>query len=157
MNKMEDIDKIILNEIQEGIPLESRPFQKIGEKLGIKEEEIVRRINALKEKGYIRRFGGMFDSEKLGLVSTLVGMKVEKDLSFVAKVVSEYPGVTHNYERKDTYNIWFTLTGSSKEEIENILTEIKKKTGVEDMLNLPSIHKHKVKLYLHFEEMKDRG
>ncbi|SHK40585.1 siroheme decarboxylase subunit alpha [Tepidibacter formicigenes] len=148
---MDCIDGKILNEVQNGIPIKKRPFKKIADNLGISEDEVVNRINSLKEKGYIRRFGGIFDSQNLGVVSTLIAMKIEKDIDYVANIVSEYSGVTHNYQREDEYNLWFTLMASSNGELENILKEIKDRTGVQDILSLPSVNKHKVHVHLNFD------
>ncbi|SHH40235.1 siroheme decarboxylase subunit alpha [Tepidibacter thalassicus] len=148
---MDCIDCKILNEVQNGISIQKRPFKKIADNLGISEDEVVNRINNLKEKGYIRRFGGIFDSQNLGVASTLVAMKIEKDIDYVANIVSEYSGVTHNYQREDEYNLWFTLMASSNGELENILKEIKERTGVQDILNLPSVNKHKVHVHLNFD------
>lgn len=150
MNSIDYIDKMILNEIQKGIPIEKRPFKNIALNLNISEDDVVCRINKLKEDGYIRRFGGMFNSEELGLTSTLVAVKVKEDIENVAKIINEYEGVTHNYQREDEYNLWFTLMASSQEEIEIILKEIKEKTNVDDLLSLPSVNKHKVHVYLNF-------
>ncbi|CAH2212026.1 siroheme decarboxylase subunit alpha [Tepidibacter aestuarii] len=147
---MDSIDKLILNEVQNGIPLEKNPFRNIADKLNIKEDEIVKRINELKEKGYIRRFGGIFDSQSLGIKSTLVAVKA-KDIENTSKIINEYSGVTHNYQRDDDYNIWFTLMASSKEELENILKEIKNRIRCEDIISLSCVNRHKVKVYLDFD------
>ncbi|MCT4509356.1 MAG: Lrp/AsnC family transcriptional regulator [Tepidibacter sp.] len=147
---MDSIDKLILNEVQDGIPLEKNPFKNIAIKLNITEDEIIRRINKLKQKGYIRRFGGIFDSQNLGIKSTLVAVKT-KDIENTSKIINEYSGVTHNYQRDDEYNIWFTLMASSKEELENIFDEIKKRIKCEDFIKVSCINKHKVKVYLDFD------
>ncbi|MEJ8555114.1 siroheme decarboxylase subunit alpha [Tepidibacter sp. Z1-5] len=147
---MDNIDKLILNEVQDGIPIEKNPFKNISNKLNITEDEIVERINRLKQNGYIRRFGGIFDSQRIGIKSTLVAVK-SKDVENTSKIINEYSGVTHNYQRDDDYNIWFTLMASSKEELENIFKEIKERIKCEDMISLSCINKHKVKVYLDFD------
>jgi len=55
----------------------------------------------------------------------------------VAEIINIYPQVTHNYRRKHKYNLWFTLIASSDEEILKIIEEIKFKTGIEKIFNLP--------------------
>ncbi|WZL72689.1 AsnC family transcriptional regulator [Clostridiaceae bacterium 35-E11] len=151
MYTIDPLDQKILNEMQKGIPLTARPFLTIAEKFNIQEEEVLERIQRLKNNGYIRRFGGIFDQQKLGCVSTLVGMQVKKDIDKVASIVSQYPQVTHNYERKHPYNLWFTLIASSQEEIDKILNEIKTKTGITEILNLPAKEKYKTQVYFHLK------
>lgn len=149
---MTTLERQVLNEIQKGIPLVEQPFLVIGERLGISEAEVIDTIDSLKSKDYIRRFGGIVDVNKLGIKSTLVAMKVdENDLERVASIISEYKGVTHNYERDDTYNLWFTLMERSQEELEEKIGEIKRKTEVEEILSLPATYKHKTNVFFRFK------
>ncbi|MDP4143417.1 MAG: AsnC family transcriptional regulator [Bacillota bacterium] len=143
---MDNLDVAILNVIQEGIPLEYRPFKTVGEKLGITENEVITRINNLKANGSIRKVGGIFNSRKLGYIGTLCGMKVPKEkIEVAAHIVNSFPEVTHNYLRDDSYNMWFTIVSNSKDGQQRILEGIKSKTGIEGILNLPSKKLFKVK------------
>lgn len=144
---MDSIDKKLLNRIQSNFPVVSHPFQELGEELGLSEAEVIKRIQALKERKIIRRLGGVFDSKKLGYHSTLIAMSVPLEkIEETARIVSSYDGVTHNYEREDKYNLWFTLIAESEEKIEEIITEIRQKTGISDILNLPAIRLYKIKV-----------
>lgn len=146
---MDNVDKQLLNLLQEGLPLEYRPFLILGKKLGVSEEKIISRIEKLKSQGYIRRLGGIFNSKKLGYFSTLCAMKVpEKSIEYTAKIVNSYDEITHNYIRDDEYNMWFTIIAPSEHRIVEIIENIKKKTLVEDILNLPSSKVFKVKVAL---------
>ncbi len=144
---MDKIDRAILNEIQSEFPITERPYKELGKRLNIEELEVLERIKRLKEKGIIRRIGGNFDSDKLNFTSTLCAAMVPEDKieSFV-KVVNEYPGVTHNYLREHKYNIWFTFIAKDEEEIRNALEQIRIRTGVKDILNLPSMKKFKIRV-----------
>ncbi len=149
---LERKDRLILNEIQRNFPVTHRPFLALARKLGMKEREILARVEKLKEVGIIRRIGASFSSHAVGFSSTLCAAKVplEKVEEFVA-VVNSYPGVTHNYEREGDYNIWFTLIASSRREIERILGEISRKTGIEDILNLPASKTFKIAVDFNFD------
>jgi DNA-binding Lrp family transcriptional regulator len=144
---MNDIQKEIMNYLQEGIPLKERPYEDISKKIGISEEEIVNQIRIMKEEGFIRRFGAISDINKIGISSTLVGLMVEEDqMESVARKVGEFEGVTHNYERKDDFNLWFTLMEKDSEEIERKLDLISKFQGVKECINLPAVKKYKTKV-----------
>ncbi|AWI04157.1 AsnC family transcriptional regulator [Clostridium drakei] len=146
---MDNVDKRLLNLLQEGLPVKYRPFLILGKKLGVSEEEIISRIEKLKSQGYIRRLGGIFDSKNLGYFSTLCAMKVpEKSIDYTAKIVNSYDEITHNYIRNDEYNMWFTIIAPSEHRIIEIIENIKKKTSIEDILNLPSSKVFKVKVSL---------
>jgi DNA-binding Lrp family transcriptional regulator len=144
---MDKLDRKILAIIQDDFPLTARPYAVIGERVGCSEEEAFRRVVAMKRAGIIRRIGGNFDSRKLGYVSTLVGMTVpEKELERVAALVSSYPEVTHNYQREDSVNLWFTIVAESRDRMEQILQEIHRNVPEAEMLNLPAKKVFKLKL-----------
>jgi DNA-binding Lrp family transcriptional regulator len=150
MMPMDDMDRAILNRIQSDFPIMSRPFLSIANDLGFSENEVLKRVAKLKKRGIIRRIGGNFVPEKLGFISTLCAAKVPNDkIDHFAKAVNRYPGVTHNYERDNKYNVWFTFIAPSMNEIEKNLEQISKDTGVKDIINLPSTKVFKIKA--HFE------
>ena len=142
---MDDTDKALLNIIQSGFPIESRPYAVLGEKTGISEEEALERVRKMRKNRIIRRMGANFQSKKLGWVSTLCAAKVPADRmeAFTALVNAE-PGVTHNYEREGRYNLWFTLNTCSPQQERQILAQIKGLPGVVDMLNLKANKKYKI-------------
>jgi DNA-binding Lrp family transcriptional regulator len=144
---MDDSYKKIINLIQQDFPIESRPFLKIANKLNMEEEEVIKALKEMKTNGYIRRIGGSFDSKKIGYHSTLCAAKVSLDkVDEVAAIINSYNEVTHNYIRQHSYNMWFTVIASSKEKLDVLLKDIKYKTGVEDILELPAINLFKIKV-----------
>ena len=146
MPGIDDVDKAILNRIQSDFPITSRPYRTIGNDLGLSEGEVLNRISRLKTDGIIRRIGGNFKPEKLGFVSTLCAAKVPEDkIDHFAEAVNRYAGVTHNYRRENTYNIWFTFIAPSMDEINTNLEQIAAETGVSDILNLPATHVFKIR------------
>jgi len=148
MSELDTIDRAILNRIQSDFPMTSRPYMSIADEVGISEDDVLKRLARLKEKGIIRRIGGNFVPNKLGFVSTLCAAKVPEDMieSFT-KIVNRYPGVTHNYLRDNKYNIWFTFIAPSMEVIEANLENISKETGISDIINLPATKVFKIKAH----------
>ncbi|MFH2063973.1 MAG: AsnC family transcriptional regulator [Pseudomonadota bacterium] len=143
---LDNVDRDIINQIQSDFPITPRPFQTIAERIGITEQDVITRIKHLKKKKIIRRIGGNFVPEKLGFVSTLCAAKVPEDrIDYFTDVVNHYPGVTHNYQRENHYNIWFTFITSSIEEIENNLIQISETTGITEILNLPATKVFKIR------------
>jgi siroheme decarboxylase len=147
---MDARDREILNEIQAGFPVEPHPYKVIGSKLGMDETEVLDRIARLRDEGIIRRLGASINSRQIGFVSTLLAAQVppEKFEMFV-KTVNECPGVTHNYERKHAYNVWFTLIASSMSEKERIIDELMEKTGVR-ILDFPATRIFKIRVDFRF-------
>lgn len=150
MAELDETDKLILNRIQSNFPVDSRPFRAIGKDLNLSESEVIERVARLKEDGIIRRIGGNFVPDKVGYVSTLCAARVPEDrVAEFAGIVNHYSGVTHNYQRDDDFNVWFTFIAPSMAKIEENLAEISARTGINDILNLPATRVFKIKA--HFE------
>ena len=148
MPSMDDIDRAILNLIQSDFPIASRPYRVIANDLGLSENEVIKRLSRLKKNKIIRRIGGNFVPEKLGFVSTLCAAKVENDkIDFFASIVNRYKGVTHNYQRNNEFNIWFTFIAPSMQEIEENLKNISQATGIKEIINLPATKVYKIKAH----------
>jgi siroheme decarboxylase len=144
--KLDTIDKAILNRIQSDFPIEPRPYENIARELDLTEQEVLQRVQTLKAEGIIRRIGGNFVPHKVGFVSTLCAARVPEDrIDAFAAVVNKYTGVTHNYQRENEFNIWFTFIASSREEIARNLASISRETGVTTILNLPATRVFKIK------------
>jgi DNA-binding Lrp family transcriptional regulator len=143
---MDDTDKAILNRIQSDFPITSRPYRAIGDDLDIAESEVIKRLVRLKKSGIIRRIGGNFVPGKLGFVSTLCAARVpEEKIEHFAKVVNQFSGVTHNYQRDNFYNVWFTFIAPSREMIYDNLASIARQTGVEEIIDLPATKVFKIR------------
>jgi DNA-binding Lrp family transcriptional regulator len=133
--------KDVLKKLQSDFPLVDHPFEWIGREMGLSEAEALAYFKKLKKDGILRYIGMTFDLRKLGVISTLVAMRVpKKQLAKTVAVINAYPQVSHNYLRSDDYNVWFTLSTASAGRQKTILAEIRKRTGIDDMLNLGTRH-----------------
>ena len=142
---MDEIDKKILNILQKEFPLEEQPFLIVGQRCGISEDETIKRVQKMKEEGIIRRIGAVFDGAKLGRVSTLCAARVPEDkINNFVKIVNANKGVTHNYRRNNEYNIWFTVSVATAEELEAFLADVKEKTGVTDIQDMRAVRTFKI-------------
>lgn len=145
---MDETDKTILNRIQSEFPITFRPFKTIADDLELTEDEVIDRLNRLKDIGIIRRIGGNIVPVKLGFVSTLCAAKVPEDkIEEFATVVNCFSGVTHNYQRNNRYNIWFTFIAPSREHIHQSLEIIAFETGITDIIDLPATKVFKIKAH----------
>ncbi len=153
---VDQTDKHLLHIIQSNFPVVRRPFEEIGQHLGISEQEVLERIARLQQAGIIRRLGGLFNSRKIGYTGTLCALQVpEADIDRVSQIINGYPGITHNYLRNHRYNMWFTLIAPSEQHINTILNEIKQKTGLADLLNLPAVDIFKVRVNFNLSEVQN--
>ena len=153
MSDLDDIDRKILNRIQSNFPINPRPYRAVAEELDLSEDEVLVRLQRLKQCGIIRRVGGNFVPEKLGFVSTLCAAQVPVDkIGRFAAVVNSFPGVTHNYERDNRFNIWFTFIAPSRQQIEDNLEAIRRQTGISAIINLPATKVYKIRAHFDLAE-----
>jgi DNA-binding Lrp family transcriptional regulator len=147
---MDEKDRELLNEIQSAFPLERRPYQELGRRVGLDEGETLTRITRLRREGIIRRIGASIDSRRIGFVSTLLAAAVPEDkLDPFIHAVNSCPGVTHNYLRKHEYNVWFTLICPSEEEKIGTIRALEAATGV-SILELPAKRIFKIRVDFKF-------
>lgn len=148
---LDKIDKELLNIIQADFPIDSHPYEVLGERLGISADEALDRVRELVESGIIRKIGSSFDTRKVGHVNALAAACIpDERLHEVADIVSSFPQVTHNYGRKFKYNLWFTLVCQNAEEMEKVIRDIKFKTGISDIYILPSLRMFKIRVNFEF-------
>lgn len=149
--QLDELDRRILNIIQAGFPIHHSPYAEMARQIGnVSEHEVHSRVLDLINRGVIRRLGAVFDTKRLGFMSTLIAMRVpEERIDEVGELVSSYNGVSHNYKREHPYNLWFTLAAASRQELMATIEDIKRRTGIEDLLYLPTVRMHKI--FVNFE------
>jgi len=138
----------LLVALQKGLPLEARPFARIGDDLGddlgLTEESVLARVRGLFETGVARRFGAVFDSQSLGYESTLCAAEVPApDVAPAVARIVPHPGITHCYEREGHPNLWFTLTAPADALLAE-LARVSSALGRYTVLNLPALRKFKI-------------
>ena len=155
MVSLDELDKDLLNEIQWHFPLVSMPFHELAKKFNISPELVKEKLSALKSAGVIRQQSAIFDTRKLGYKSSLVAMKVDSDkLVEVANIISEHPGVSHNYERKHDFNLWFTIATPPGTYVKTEVDIFSKLDGVQSTRMLPTIQMFKIGVKLDMNENK---
>lgn len=145
---MDELDRRIVNELQGGFPLSSRPFAAAAGTLGMSEADLLARLKHLLAEKTLTRFGPLFDAERLGGAFSLCAMRVPPaDFERVAGLVNAHPEVAHNYERAHAYNLWFVLAAASRPRIAAVLREIARETGY-PVMDLPREEEYFVELRL---------
>jgi DNA-binding Lrp family transcriptional regulator len=143
--RLDHLDRRLLNDFQAGIPLTSRPFAQMADQLGLSEREVIARLQRLTETGAISRVGPVFRPKQVG-ASTLAAMAVPPPrLAEVASLVSAYPEVNHNYEREHHFNLWFVLTAPDQASLERARNEIGRRTDL-PVLDLPMLAEYHIDL-----------
>src|SRR6056297_2080071 len=99
---VDETDKKIIKAFEGDIPLTLNPYQKIADDLNIKKEELLQRLQSLKDRGILKRISAVLHHRDSGYQAN--GMFVcqfeEKEIEKVAKEISKLKSVSHCYQRK---------------------------------------------------------
>ena len=144
----DQLDRELMNCLQKSLPLCERPFQALAEQFNTTEQDILDRITAMKENGYLTRFGPMFDAACLGGAFTLAAIEVpETRFDEVTEIVNSFEQVAHNYKREHLLNMWFVIGTETPDEIEQVINQIEQQSGLK-VHNMPKQEEFYVGLYL---------
>jgi len=141
----------ILYRVQKNFPLTKKPFEQIAKELGTTEEIVLNILKKEKENNIIRQTSAIFDTKKLGYTSSLVAFEIEeKDIDDAVKILNSHPGISHNYERNHSFNIWFTLAvaPNSKSNLEETIEILSKLTQAKNYIVLPTLKLFKISVKL---------
>lgn len=148
LEDLDDVDRRLINRLQEGLPLVARPYAAVAAELDIAEGDLLYRLERLREGGVLSRFGPMYHAERLGGGLTLAALAVpEADYERVTQAVNAFPEVAHNYRREHALNMWFVLATETAEAIASTLAEIEAATGL-PVYNMPKEEEFHVRLHL---------
>ena len=145
---MDEIDKAIINSLQDGFPICDAPYAQVAQSLGITETELLKRLQALLDNGTLTRFGPLYHAERMGGALTLAALQVpEERFEQVNALVNAFPQVAHNYARTHRLNMWFVVATETPQQLSDTLEAIAQQTGLV-VHNMPKIKEYFVKLKL---------
>jgi DNA-binding Lrp family transcriptional regulator len=150
-------DKQLLNAMQGRFPLDTRPYARVAEDIGMTEDEVIARVQELLDDRIIRQVTPIYDTRAFGYGSMLVAAKVDAEHPWgPAKIVNSHPGVTHNYLRNHEFNMWFTLAveEDSKLGLQGTLDVLQELTGAESIRQLPTLELFKIRMDLEMSDGK---
>ena len=142
---LSDFDRDLLNALQWDFPIVPRPFAAIAERLGVEESVVLERVNAVKEIGVLRQMSAIFDPRALGYQSALIAARVAPEhIDEAAAIINEHPGVSHNYKRNHSYNLWYTLATPPGEDFDAHVETLHRSSGSLVTRKLPTLVLYKI-------------
>ncbi|HEX9278701.1 MAG TPA: AsnC family transcriptional regulator [Casimicrobiaceae bacterium] len=149
---MDELDRRIVNTLQDGFPVCERPFGVAATALGTTEDELIARVDRLLGEGTLTRFGPLFHVERMGGVFTLAAMEVPHErFDEVAAIVNSLPEVAHNYARDHALNMWFVLATETAEDSAAAVRAIERRTRLKVLL-FPKAREYFVELKLEVDQ-----
>ena len=155
-SKLDLSDRQLSNILQSAFPLVEEPFGEIGQRLEMPGSEVIERVRGLKAKHVVRQISAIFDTRRLGYKTLLVAMRLPTGkLDAGARIINKHPGVSHNYARNGSYNLWFTLAVAPGESLEDTVEKMAQRTGAEVYRLMPTIRFFKIGV--NFDMVKEEG
>lgn len=145
---MDKIDKQIINALQNGFPICDAPYRRVAAQLGLAEQELIDRLQALLANGILTRFGPLYNAEQMGGALTLAAVKAPVErYDEITEIINAFPEVAHNYARSHELNMWFVVATETPERIQQTINAIEQATGL-TVYNMPKIKEYFVNLKL---------
>ena len=146
---MDEMDLRLLRLSQDGLAMVDRPYLRLGEMLGISEDEVIDRLKELERIGIIRRFAATIGHRILGITANamIVWRVSPSEVERIGEIFASFEAVTHCYERTVApdwpYNLYTMVHSRSKEECIEIANELSKASGINDFKILFSEREYK--------------
>jgi DNA-binding Lrp family transcriptional regulator len=135
---MDERDLELLKVAQDGIEFTELPYQVLGEKVGMSEQEVVDRLRALQDEGIIRRFAATIGHRALGIVANaMIAWRAHPEqIEKAGEILGKVEEVTHCYERATTpdwpYNLYTMVHSTCKEECLNTARRLSQLSGINE-------------------------
>lgn len=125
------LEQSLITAIQEGFPLVARPFDQIGEKLGITGSQVVQMLEELRHRDVIKRMGIIVRHRELGYKANAMCVWDVPDLlaAEIGKRICTYDFVTLCYCRHRSlpqwpFNMYCMIHGRMHHEVLELLHEL---------------------------------
>ncbi len=155
---LEEGDVEVIRATQGRMPVIPEPYAPAAERLGVSQDEVLRRLESLQERGALRRVAAILYHRRAGFSANGMGVWAvpEGEELETGKRMAAFRGISHCYQRP-TYADWpysvFTMAhGRSKEECDAVLDAIADATGIEQRATLYSSTEFKKIRMLYFLE-----
>jgi DNA-binding Lrp family transcriptional regulator len=156
--ELSDDDLATIRATQGKMPVVSEPYAVAAERLGTTPQDVLQRLESLKERGGLRRVAAILYHRRAGFSANGMGVwKVPEGQELeIGRRMAAFRGISHCYQRP-TYQDWpysiFTMAhGRSKEECDAILDSIAEATGIDERATLYSSTEFKKVRMLYFTD-----
>lgn len=136
IHKIDALDRLIIEETQNGLPLCSDPYGAVAESIGAGSEQVQDRMTRMLDEGVIRRIGLVPNHYALGYTANGMSVwDVPDDLvDDLGSRIGALDFVSHCYNRPRhlpdwPYNLFAMVHGKSREEVEEQVADVAKELG----------------------------
>lgn len=123
---LDPVDRAIILATQAGLPVTSRPYHAIARALGLRPDEVMQRLERMRDAGLVRRIGAVPNHYAIGYTAN--GMTVwdvdDARVDALGEQVGALDCVSHCYRRPRhppewPYNLFAMVHGRTRQEVED--------------------------------------
>ncbi len=130
-------DLALIAALSDGLTFEERPYHHLGLRVGMDEDEVLRRLRGLLDQGVIRRFGIIVRHGELGYrANAMVAWQIpEHDIGTIGRRLGQAPEVTLCYRRparppRWPYTLFTMIHGRDRGMVEAMIGELAQREGL---------------------------
>lgn len=142
-------DWAVIEQLQGGIALEPRPYERLAARAGMSIEEFLNRMRQLRASGIIRRMGIRIRHHQAGIQGNLLSVwrVPEADVERIGSRFAAMPEVSHCYERETSpdfaYNLYAMVHAPTEEMARGVIQRMAAETGLGDYIVLETVRELK--------------
>ena len=147
--ELSDRDRMVINELQQDLPLIAAPFDAMAERLEMSVADFLRQCQSLKERDVMRRYAAAINHRQAGFKANAMTCWVASPdmVEIAGQKLASLREVSHCYERKTNplwqYNLFAMIHGHSREACQEIADKVSHETGLTDYVLLFSTREFK--------------
>jgi DNA-binding Lrp family transcriptional regulator len=133
---IDSIDQQIIRRVQGDFPLSLSPYKIIADEMGISEQELLSRLNRMKESGILRKMGAVLQHRLAGFHgNALCCWNVEPErLAEVSGLMADCSYISHVYLREPhprwPYNLYTVFHSHTREQCLALVEQMAEQIGV---------------------------
>lgn len=135
---LSESEQALVRELEGGLPLTSRPFATIGQRIGLEESAVIAQLQAWQTEGIVKRFGVIVRHHELGYTANAMCVWNVPDAhaTLLGCRLAGLDGVTLCYRRERAephwpYNLYCMIHGKSRAEVLARHAEISTELGLD--------------------------
>ncbi len=137
-------DRLVINELQQDLPLIPAPFAAMAVQLGMDEETFLACCRSLLQRAIMRRFSASINHREAGFSANAMACWIAPSdkIDTAGRLLSALREVSHCYERKTNpwwrYNLFAMMHGRSREVCQALADRVSRETSLRDYVLLYS-------------------
>ncbi len=147
--ELSETDRLVINGLQQDLPLTPSPFAVMAARLGMDEENFLAQCRSLLQRGIMRRFGAAINHNNAGFKANAMACWIapKEKVDAAGRKLAALGEVSHCYERKTNpiwpYNLFAMIHSPTREVCQEIASKVADETGLADYVLLFSTREFK--------------